>query len=214
MLHRRQLGQHSCGAAALTVALAELMAEPNSDETEERIWRWVRGNDDTWSVPGKLAITAWREYGIIAQIWQDDGRLQNVRSILPAERVAFDVGSHIREHEAALAEAERNGVAVTRGMHNVDTLAALMDQGWRLVLVTVVPAGARVNLHYMLGRSRQVGGGYALMDPAEDRNRGYLLRELDNFLYGPAEELGGLQRYLGIAVGVLDFLVSLNQRQR
>lgn len=43
LLARRQQYQDSCGAAAVTVPLAELHAEPNTDEAEERVWRRVRG---------------------------------------------------------------------------------------------------------------------------------------------------------------------------
>jgi len=42
---RRQQHHSSCGAAAMTVGLAELHAEPNTDEADERVWRRVRGND-------------------------------------------------------------------------------------------------------------------------------------------------------------------------
>jgi hypothetical protein len=195
----------------MTVALAELHAVSNTDHAEERVWRRVRGRDETWSVPGKLAITAWREYGIRSRIWQDDGRLQSFRTALPPEQVTFDVERHLEEHESALIEAEANGVIVTRGQHDAGILAALMDQGWRLLLVTVVPTVPQVNLHYLLGRRRRIGGGYALMDPAEDENRGYLLPELEKFLYGPADELGGRPRYLGITVGVLDSLAVLDE---
>jgi len=214
LLARQQQHQNSCGAAAMTVALAELQAEPNTDEAEERVWRRVRGNDETWSVPGKLAITARRDYGIVSGIWQDDEYVQTIRTALRPELVAFDVEGHLEEHETALAHAEANGVIITRGRHDASTLASLMDQGWRLMPVTVVPAGMQVNLHYLLGRARQIGGGYALMDPRENRNRGYLLPELNAFLFDPAEELRGLRRYLGITVGVRDYLVVLNEIAR
>ena len=210
LLARRQQNQSSCGAAAMTVALAELHAEPNTDGTEERVWRRVMGNDESWSVPGKLAITARRGYGIVSGIWQDDEYLQTIRATLPPELVAFDVEGRLEEHETALGRAEASGVIITRGRHDATTLASLMDQGWRLMLVTVVPSRSKVDLHYLLGRTRQIGGGYAMMDPAEGRNKGYLLPELNTLLYDPADELGGLPRYLGITVGVLDYLDVLN----
>ncbi len=198
----------------MTLPLAELHAEPNTDEAEQRVWRRVRGNDETWSVPGKLAITARRDYGIVSGIWQDDENVQAIRMTLPPGLVAFDVKSHLEKHETALAHAEANGVIITRGRHDVATLASLMDQGWRLMLVTVVPAVMQVNLHYLLGRARQIGGGHALMDPGENRNRGYLLPELKTFLFDPAEELRGRRRYVGITVGIRDYPVVLNEIAR
>jgi len=190
----------------MTVALAELRAEPNSDDTEERVWRRVKGNDETWSVPGRLAILARRDYQIQTAIWQDDDQVQRLKLKIPIGLVAFDVESHVKEHESALTEAKANGVTVSRGRHDAATLASLMDQGWRLMLVIVVPSEGQVNLHYILGRTRQIGGGYALMDPAEGLNIGYLLPELNTFLYDPAEELGDLPRYVGITVGVRKYL--------
>lgn len=208
-MQRKQTGEYTCGAAALTLAIAEISASPNcnTDQQEEIIWRRVRGADETWSVPGKLVLHAWKGGpGIEARIWQDDQRLELARRSISPALVTFDVDAHIREHDRELKRAEQNGVQVMRGTHDVNTLTDLMDRGWRLLVVTVVALPAGLGMHYLLGRKRSDVYGYALMDPAEGRNAPYFGEELNAFLFEPAPELSGLPRYLGITVGLWDFL--------
>jgi hypothetical protein len=93
-----------------------------------------------------------------------------------------------------------------RGTHEVNTLTELMDRGWRLLIVTAVAQHRGLGLHYLLGRKRSEVYGYALMDPAEGRDAPYFHEDLNAFLFEPAPELSGLPRYIGITVGLLDFL--------
>jgi hypothetical protein len=127
------------------------------------------------------------------------------RSISPA-LVTFDVESRIREHDRELERAGKNGVQVMRGTHDVNTLTDLMDRGWRLLIVTVVALPTGLGLRYLLGRKRSDVYGYALMDPKEGRDAPFFGEDLNTCLFGPAPELSGLPRYLGITVGLLGFL--------
>jgi hypothetical protein len=207
-IQRKQTGEYTCGAAALTLAIAEISASPNwnTDQQEQIIWRQVRGGDQTWSVPGKLALYAWKGGpGIQARIWQDDQRLELARRSIPPALVTFDIGSRIREHNRELERSEQNGVQVMRSAHDVNTLTDLMDSGWRLLVVTVVALTAGLGLHYLLGRKKSDVYGYALMDPEEGRNAPYFGQDLNAYLFEPAPDLSGLPRYLGITVGLWDF---------
>ena len=208
-MQRKQTREYSCGAAALTVAIAEISVSPewNTDQQEEIIWRRVRGTDETWSVPGKLALHAWKGGpGIEARIMLDSQRLEQSRRSIPPALVTFDVDAHIREHDQELERADRNGVRVMHGTHDVNTLTELMERGWRLLIVTVVAQPSGLGLHYLLGRKRSDVYGYALMDPAEGRDAPYFHEDLNAFLFEPAPELSGLPRYIGISVGLLEFL--------
>ncbi len=210
LMQRRQTGEYTCGAAALTVAIAEIAVDPswNTDQREESIWRHVQGVDGTWSVPGKLGLYAWKGGpGIQAGIWLDDQRIEALQKAMPPSLVAFDVDAHIREHNEALERAERNGVRIVRGGHDADAIVRLMDEGWRLLFVTIVPGTRGLDLHYFLGRKRVSVYGYALMDPAEGRDSGYSRGDLNAYLFAPVEELSGHARYLGVTVGLLDFPV-------
>ncbi len=181
--------------------------EWNSDPQEEMIWRRVQGADEGWSVPGKLALHAWKGgMSIRAAIWQDDDRLSRLRAAIPANLVTFNVGAHLQEHNEALDRAERSGVRIARGPHDATLLAGLMNEGWRLLPVIIVAGTAGIGLHYLLGRKKSDVYGYAVMDSATGQNAPYYQDELDTFLFGPAPELGGLPRYLGITVGVLDLV--------
>ena len=209
-MQRRQTGEYTCGASALTVAIAEIAQDPtlNTDQQEEIIWRGVQGIDGTWSVPGKLGVYAWKGGpGIQAGIWQDDQKIAAVQKVVPPHLVAFPVDAHLREHNEALERAEHSGVRIVRGPHDTDTIVRLMDEAWRLLLVTIVPGTRGLGLHYLLGRKRVGVYGYALMDPAEGRDTGYSRQDLNAFLFAPVEELFGHARYLGIGVGLLDYLV-------
>jgi len=205
---RKQTGEFTCGAAALTVAIAEIGRAPeeNTDAVEERIWRQVQGRDETWSVPGKLAHYAWKGGpGIRSAIWQEDGVIARILAAVPRHLIGFDADAHLREHTDALTRAEANGVEIIHGAHGANTLTRLLDDGWRLLLVTILPSVLGLALHYLLGRYKSPDYGYAIMDPASGRNAPYSRDDLGNFLFGPAAELGGMSRYLGITVGVLDF---------
>ncbi len=208
LMQRKQTGEFTCGAAALTVAIAEIAQDSalNTDQKEEIIWRGVQGMDGTWSVPGKLGLYAWKGGpGIKAGIWQDDQKIAAIQKAMPPNLVAFPVGAHIQEQNQALERAEHSGVRIVRGPHDTDTIVRLMDEGWRLLLVTIVPGIRGLGLHYLLGRKRVGVYGYALMDPAEGRDTGYSGGDLNAFLFEPVEELFGNARYLGISVGLLDY---------
>jgi hypothetical protein len=209
VMQRKQTGEFTCGAAALAVALAEIAAAPewNSDQQEEIIWRGVRGVNAGWSVPGKLALHAWKGGpSIRAAIWQDDERLASLRAAIPSRVVGFDVDAYLQEHNEALDRAERSGVTVAHGTHDVTLLTSLMDAGWRLLVVVIVPSASGLGLHYLLGRKKSDVYGYAVMDPATGHNAPYFHEDLNSFLFGPAPELSGLHRYIGITVGLLDYV--------
>jgi hypothetical protein len=124
---------------------------------------------------------------------------------VPRDLLGFDVDAHLREHADALTRAEASGVEVLHGPHDVHTLARLLDDGWRLLIVTIQPSVHGLTLHYLLARYKSPDYGYAIMDPASGRNAPYGREDLAEFLFAPAAELGGISRYPGITVGVLDF---------
>ena len=181
LLCYQQSEDDSCGAAALMVALAELLELPDSTlntKNEMEIWGRIQATGPyPASLPGKMAILA-EDQGAVAALYEDSERLAEAKSQLE-QQASFDVRDLLEQHYKARADARQCGIQ-TESV-SASQLSGKLTGGWLLLAFAIPMTNAtKITLHWRL--YRRGNGQIWEMDSCEGTNQDLSPSEFDDLL--------------------------------
>lgn len=190
----QQTNAHSCGGAALLVALHDMTNFPLKQEREQQIWNFAKGTDQG-SLPGRLALYATRRT-VRVEVLNDGQRIQMMLTHIPRQLMELDPELLLREHEGALNKAAQKGIEITEGLIETELLFNRLQAGRVLIAVIVGQPPEQLGLHWLLLQCYDSETDeLKIMDPGPGENLSFTKAHFNHKYFDPV-----FPRFLGSAI--------------